>query len=333
MLHALTLLALLHAPFGPLAPVAPGDTGAPGPAPSSQGNQDTPQNPFAAPKAAPVLASDGQPAEPGRIPADTSPAARERWQELAARVAEDATPLRSFDLYFDVIVRRQGGSNDLGKVRYAFDAERSWLRSEFLKARRVQVRGPRGDWLSEDGVATSLTGRENTKSREEMDDWVAIAKNFLTIARLGSVRLVRIEAVDGPGVPLPRKDIGARAQGLTWLAVSSPDFRITRSVRGTLEPVYRAVLGYSPGAENALSIVLLSEDDQRTIVIESAQLITLDGWRDFDGQRLPQEMKVYGVDLDSQPWTFQNQPLADMWLSSDKARLNPRLGEALFLPE
>ena len=118
-------------------------------------SQDSPQQDRPVPpvlKAPPILASDGEPAVPGRIPSDVTPKALERWKELlqSTRVQGSAPrPIQSFSMGFDIRVRKQGEAGYPTKEeRATFDYQDEgggYVRGTFAQSGRVMLRGPKGD--------------------------------------------------------------------------------------------------------------------------------------------------------------------------------------------
>ena len=72
------------------------------------------------------------------------------------------------------------------EARYRFKAKEGHL--NFLIPRkavnREMLRGPQGDYLIEDGVASKLVGREHKQDTQQLDEWTAIARNFIALTFL-----------------------------------------------------------------------------------------------------------------------------------------------------
>lgn len=285
------------------------------------------------PAARPLLASDGEPVIPGRIPSDTPEAARALWERVLAwtRTDEAAAPVRSFDLGFDVVFRADDRHNQF-PARYAFVDEPGWLRCDVERSKRVQVRGPKGDWLIEKGQATRLVGRENAQSRREMDQWVAISRNFISLTDPDKVRLVRLALGQAPPAHvLPSRDIPV-APGLQWLEVESPDFRLYESAEtGVADPVYRARLGVEP-ATGSVRLALLEERGVPGGLSSAALLVAIEGWRTVADRRLPENLVVHALDPERVPSGFEERPSVDLWLLREEPRINPELPASYFEP-
>lgn len=294
--------------------------------------QIDPVAPPTAPAKAPLLASDGEPALPGRIPGDTPDDAREAWLALSRALRTEGSepePVRSFDLLFDAVLRGPERTNNV-KARYAFQARTGYLRCDMERSKRTQVRGPDGDWLVEEDRKTDLRGRENEQSRREMDQWVSIARNFIALSAPQTVRLVRLRLVDELPVALPTEELGSLASGLRWLDVKSPDFCLYESIADARsEPVFRALLGLDPETSEP-RLAVLHEDKGDTIVLETTLLVVIEKWKTLQDYRLPQRLLVHDVDPTRSPWTFLVRPNVDLWLIEGK--LNVDLAPDHFVP-
>jgi len=137
-------------------------------------------------------------------------------------------------------------------------------------------------------------------------------------------------------IRMPDAKLAQLGAELDWLEVRSPDFRLYRSVTsGRAEPVYRALIGVTRGqsAENSaeLRLVLLNEDVDRTIVLESAMLVDVRDWIAVDSYRLPQTTRIHYVDPEASPWKFARRAAVDLFLMED-GRVNPELAPTHFKP-
>jgi len=222
----------LAAATGPIAvPPAPGPQplGAPMPAAAAQegaGARPTPER-DAQDEDPPLLASDGKPALPGRIPSDTPEATREAWTELVdtltiARPEPASEAPFSFEIAAAVRHRdEETGSQDfLGRVAY-YDGPVGYVSLTTLdddgRVVSVEMRGPDPDrpqltrrleyWFRKDrgeGATDgwiSLAGADFTSSRDKIDE-IAVASfdiaRILTppTMRLTSLRRLRADGYD-----------------------------------------------------------------------------------------------------------------------------------------
>jgi len=316
----------------------------------SQKPQDQPFDFVPPPRDEIVYAADGNEAEPGRIPNGTTKRAAELWTRALAATSA-GRPLTAFDLDFQVLIRRDDGTNDFD-ARYVYwdTPQGDYLRCEIGRTKRVQLRGPQGDFLIEtkDGTINrvSLAGRENAESRRELDEWIAIARNFVALTQPDTVRLVRLQErpidaqskqagnalqfTTGAALPLPTAALAKRARELDWIEVHSPDFRLYQSVTtGKQQPIYRALFGLDRET-GAIELTALNEDDDGTIVLESAILVQIPNWKKLNGFGVPEQLMIYEVDPRQSPWGFKQRAVIDLWLK--QGELNPQLTDADFTP-
>ncbi len=226
----LALILSLGAALGPAPaslPQGPKETSTP-----AQGGEEDPKaipdlgdllDQLPNPEQKPLLAIDGKPVAPGRMPEGTQPEAIALWSLMldwsgkANRAQQDPesaprklAAIKSFDLTFEATIRPQdssaGTASNDGIVRFQFkDEKRGYLRATLEKSNRVSMRGPKGDWLFDGKAWVALQGREDIESRRELDRWVAIARNFIALTRPASIRLVELKALT-PLPPAPIKE-------------------------------------------------------------------------------------------------------------------------------
>lgn len=278
----------------------------------------------------PILASDGEEIAPGRVPADTSEAARALWRraESAMRAADVAPPqLSSFDLTFDVDARHESGKNDF-TVNVRFLEEHGYLRSQMAESRRIQLRGPDGDWLvDKDELIDLTTGRQNREDRQQMDQWITIARNFTNLASPSALRIVALRESQAPaGLP---DEVKGLVPGLVWLEVESPDFNLYPLEAGKPIPVMRARLGLD-ASKDELALCLLEDRNPR--MARHAQLIRYLDWQPVDGYSLPTQMLIYMVKSTGSQRMFFARPTYDLYVHKG-ARLNLELEESTFRPK
>jgi len=188
----------------------------PAPAATTRPQETPPQLPpglerAAAPSSIDV-ASDGEPAAPGRIPEDTAPGARALWTQLAGSLSvDDGTPAadapRAFELEFDVRSRQASGTQNFSARFHYLDEGPGLVRGVVLDDQRAerstQMRGldERGKlqyWyrkVSGEGQTDgweSLRGRDSKESRAEIDSWAAISFDIARLTRPSSFRILSL---------------------------------------------------------------------------------------------------------------------------------------------
>ena len=330
--------------------------GASAPRPRPTQGQDPPPAPPILPAEEPALrASDGQPAAPGRVPADTAPEALARWQRALAAIgagpAGERPPIAGFDLELDVTHRREGGSNKtLAGFRYLEDPRGPFLRA-FLERRNLAVlRGPAGDFLVDGEEVQSLAGREAAQDRRQLEEYLSICRNFLSLTRPDQVRLVRLEARElappGEGdagadvrftgdpelvVRLARAEDARLARTLEWLYVESPDFRLAQSSARAGTEVPRALLGLER-ASGQVRLAFLAEGGSGPLVAPRSLCVEVRSYRELEGGwRVPQWLLVRPVDLQSALPRFARLEDTELWLKQESV-INPPLTPRDFLP-
>jgi hypothetical protein len=269
----------------------------------------------------PWVASDDQPAAPGRIPDGTSDAARERFGKLAGRLTSPAN-VRSFVLRFDLEQRTDTGTQEARRTEFRYlDEGPGWVYGAFLNkdgsVKQCQMRGPRenggrGYWqILKDGTEVDLRGGDDfSESRAELDGWAALCHDLLLLQQPGRLRLVRLAARtaapagaegiaaralvfgDGDVVVLPdaevavggqTKKLAERAAGLEWLEIVTPDIRLWRDGPG-LEGLRRVLLGIDPSV-GVPELALLTQRIEGRAVDAESTLMHLADWRPLDGRR------------------------------------------------
>lgn len=311
---------------------------------------------------APLMASDGKQAAPGRIPDGTSEEARKRWQKLVqgSNVAGvQTTPIRSFSMGFDLRLRTIGVQNSPSKeVRATFDyldEKSGYVRGTYHDSGRSMLRGPKGDWsLDNKTGAVKLDGREDQVSRDELDRLLAISRNFVSLARPEGVRLVELRELDprpidaslrtpldrrtlefgdGRFLRLPQNSMVQSALSLTWIEVASPDFRLYVPAgqlgAGGSEPVYRALLGLA--SDGHVQFAQFTRDDAGP-ALATALFVHIKQLAEVGGYRFPRVIEVHSVLRERMPWQFEEKPSFELWGLKSHTWLNPMLQAKDFLP-
>ena len=301
----------------------------------------------------PTLAAvDGQPIAPGRIPKGTTPAAQALWSKFTG--GDRKPPIHSFDLSFEVQVRQPGKFNEIqARIRFLQHPRGPFIDASFEREDRRSVRGPRGDFLVEEGDAQPMVGLDFEEDRRSLDRWCALSSHFITLSQPERIRLisleqrslsaeqpkplaanqheVRFEGIDP--LVLPSAQLARQARGLEWLDIKSPDFRLyeTRLARAEGN-VQRALLGLDP-ATGEVRMAMLSEDVRGAIVLESALLVLVPRYQKLrETTRVPAQLEVREVDPRTSPWTFEARSGTTLFLKRD-GRLNPPdLVPAAFIP-
>jgi len=296
--------------------------------------------------AAPLLASDGQPLAPGRIPTDTAPEARAAWEQvLKATIGPHAAraPITAFDLTIDARVSTpEGGTNQVAG-RYKFQVPGSVLCT--IERNKTLLRGPEGDFLiAEDlprGFERLERSRENEQDLKLLDDLLTISRNFIALSDPRQIRLASLKRAARPAiVPTGRKlDFEARAGQLAWLEVQSPDFRLTS---GSAAQLYRIELGYD--AQSFLPQLVLIHETPSGLGPKSV-FIELKTWTARGAFQVPGSVRLFELDPPSAPAAgevapgatppaprlrFRSEAASDIFISD--ALINPPFTDQAFRP-
>jgi hypothetical protein len=301
----------------------------------------------------PLLASDGQPVLPGRVPEKTSEEAQRLW--AAFRSAQSPStgpraPIHGFRLDFSLRLREKDQSND-GDATFAFLDPPGFLSCQMASSGRTLLLGPEGPFLIDGTEVVSLRGREGKDDRRRLEEWIAISRNFLALAQPERVRLVELRELEPEDVlPYLTSELATRARELDWLEVRSPDFHLYSSfAEGTgAQPVFRARLGLArepaPPAANAaapvgrgvkkpgeLVLAILHEERQSKVVAASLQVIEVRSQTELAGYRLPAELAVWRASEDPPGGAMAFSPYVVLWLQPNGA-IDPEFGADAFLP-
>ena len=318
---------------------------------AASARQDPPQPPALPGESAPpaMIASDGEPAAPGRVPDGTSDEALGRWRRVLEAVGGGSLAGRprvgSFDLALDVTHYHPSGSNDTqAGIRYLETAGGPYLRSFLERRDLVLLRGPSGDFLIDGEEPTALVGRDFAEDLRQLDEYTAICRNFLSLTRPDQVRLVRLEALGATAragrqivlegerkslLQLPDEQATEEALALEWLLVESPDFRLVAGEDAG--GAHRAVLGLDPGT-GEVRFALLAEPGSGPLVDRTSLLVSVHPYRDIDGGwRVPRALEVRQVPADVLRPAFPARERLELWLKRE-SRLNPELTLRDFLP-
>jgi hypothetical protein len=300
-----------------------------------------------------LVAIDGQPIAPGRIPTGTRPEAVALWNKFTSD--ERTPPIHSFDLTFEAEIRQPGKFNEIqATIRFLQHPRGPFLDASFAREDRRSVRGPRGDFLVEGGEAQPMVGLDFEEDLRSLDRWCALSSHFITLSQPERIRLISLERRElsaeqpkqGPAanqhevrfegtdpLVLPSAQLAQQARGLEWLDLQSPDFRLyeTRLARAKGN-VQRALLGLDPKT-GEVRMAMLSEAVRGAIVLESALLILVERYQNLgETARVPAQLEVREVNPNTSPWTFEARSGTTIYLKRD-GRLNPPdLSPAAFIP-
>jgi len=308
----------------------------------------TPQAPPPVPEAPAVPAG----LEPGVLPKDTLPEAREAWSALVKALSPElpagkpAVPVTAFDLTIQTRVKtlREGGSTQQNDVmlRYRYLGP-GFVRTTLLETGVERMRGPDGDWLwdAKKGDLFQLTGREYVEDRRELSQTLSISRNYIALCDPARLRIARLELLAAVPAGLPQLD-GKLSKGsavplaatLQWIAITSPDFQVVEPVKSKEAPMFKAQIGLDPKTRLPL-LATIWQDEKGAQVAETAVLVDLKGannYRRIDGRLVPTFFSVHDPQLPSSPFVFQATPRVDVVVNTASSTLSPKLSAADFRP-
>ncbi|HJP02485.1 MAG TPA: hypothetical protein QF764_12020 [Planctomycetota bacterium] len=267
---------------------------------------------------------------PGVLPSDATPEARAAWAVLCeATLAPE--PISAFDVSFHLRSRGDEPHDVDTRIRFLSP---SYLRSEVRETGRGHLRGDRGDWLLDGDSELRLLGRGGAEDIRQIEETVAVARNFIALTDPRSVRIAGLSLLDGPPAELPDGFAG-RGADLSWLALRSPDLRLTLDRAPTSAanraPLYRALIGSDP-LTGRIEFAIVQRDDGPRHIERTTLLLQLRGHFERDGFQVPREILIFGADPAARPRRFQSVPRLQLWVDDEGLDLRAPLTPADFRP-
>jgi len=233
--------------------------------------------------ALPLLAQT--PAAPGEDPAAAL------FQRLcAASGPAERAPITAFRLVAEARTRSGVQTNDLDiDYRYlAPDCIRFVLPSKNETGRF----GPEEKqyWLKSGKETIVLAGREYKEDRRQVDDMVALARNYIALSNPAALKLERLEALAAAPADLGQAN-AKKTRKLSWIALESPDFALVRREGQTPKGTYRVELGLDVHALPAVAVIRAKADPAAAPLF-----VYLSDYQEKDGFRLPMQLHVHVLD-------------------------------------
>lgn len=277
--------------------------------------------------AAPIAAPQAPELVPGAIPASAGAEERARWQELcrAALVpGATRTPISAFDLWLDVQIRSSATQTNEGyKLRYRYQAP-GFVRAMTEHGYEL-VRGPKGDFNLDPKRNETLplpVGREGAEDRRQIAEILDLAQNFSALSDPGALRIAELRTATVDALLLP-EELRKGADGLAWLELLTPDFRLPK---GKEKGLVRVKLGLRRGKPlPELCIVSGSAADGAA----STTLIRVPEYRAQAGLQVPWHLAIHA--LDDSGKSFQPKPALEIWLMNE-SNLHPSFAPETFVP-
>ncbi|MDP6988052.1 MAG: hypothetical protein QF903_01070 [Planctomycetota bacterium] len=286
------------------------------------------------PSPAPIAGAGAREADdelrPGVLPADATPAARSAWAVLCeATLAPE--PIRAFDMSFHLRSRGDEPHDVDTRIRFLSPG---YVRSSVRETGRGHLRGDRGDWLIDGEREVRLLGRDGAEDIRQIEETVAVARNFIALTDPRSVRLAGLSVLDGPPPELPA-GLGERGARLSWLSLTSPDLHLgvrrpTPEPPGP-KPLYRALIGSDPRSGH-IELAIVAEAGTPRRLESTTLLLELRGHFERDGFAVPREVMIYGVHAQARPLRFASVPRLQLWVDDAGLDLRAPLTPADFRP-
>lgn len=312
---------MLPTAFVPLLALLAQDPGA---APAAQ------SQPAASPPAAGVAAAS-QPAQsaPAPLAPVLEPAALARFEQLCLAIEGPTRlpQLAAFELDVEILTRAEQGTNN-------DDALISWSapdRLRFaLRSGRVQGHGPSGYWMRDDKQRVELKGREFVEDRRQIDEQLALCRNFATLVRPRSWQLERLVLLRQAPSELSDR-LRATALALDWLELASPSFELPGETpaggpakrylvqvgleRALLAPAAGASSGApNPDAHRARIVCIHERRDG--VDVGEPWCLVLDHYATIDGLLVPKFVFARRPDVARAPWQFEEEPSTSVYIGT-----------------
>jgi hypothetical protein len=273
---------------------------------------------------APAVAPQAPALVPGAIPASAGAEERARWQDLCrAALVPGATrvPLNAFDLWLDVQFNNSATqSNEATKLRYRYQAP-SFLRAMTEHGYEL-VSGPKGDFNFDPKRGETLplpVGREGAEDRRQLAEILDLARNFVALSDPAALRIAELRT----GVVEPAlfpEALRKSLEGLSWLELLTPDFRLPKAAENGL---VRVRLGFRPGKPLPVSCIVSGAN------AGAANWIEVPEYRAQAGLQVPCHLAIHSLDETGK--CFQARPTLEVWLKND-SNLHPSFTPETFQP-
>lgn len=262
--------------------------------------------------ALPLLQSPAAPAE------DPAKAAFERL--CAASGPAERAPITAFRLVAEARTRSGVQTNDL-EIDYRYlapDCIRFMLPSKNETGRF----GPdeKQYWLKSGKETLVLAGREYKEDRRQVDDMLALAKNYIALSNPATLKLEALQLLAAAPADLGEANT-KRTKKLVWLALESPDFALVRREGQTPKGSYRVELGLDMHSLPAAAVIRSKSDASAAPLF-----VYLSDYQEKDGFRLPMQIHVHVLDGKS----FADQASQEVYVKT--AELRPKFTPKDFQP-
>jgi hypothetical protein len=257
---------------------------------------------------------------PAVVPLAEDPAQAAFERLCAASGPAARAPITAFRLVAEARTRSGVQTNDL-EIDYRYlapDCIRFMLPSKNETGRF----GPdeKQYWLKSGQETVVLAGREYKEDRRQVDDMLALAKNYIALSNPAALKLEGLELLAVAPADLGEAN-AKKTKKLAWLALESPDFALVRREGLTPKGTYRVELGLDQHSLPA-AVVIRAKSDAAVAPL----FVYLSAYQEKDGFRLPMQLHVHVKDGAA----FADQASQEVYVKT--AELRPKFTAADFKP-
>jgi len=254
------------------------------------------------------------PESSAQVVAQADPRAAAAWRRMLAsgRATPEATdqpPPRAFRLQANVVTKDGANTNQLDvDYRYLGPNHVRFLLPSGRETGRGTGRGLSAYWLLDGGEVHRLDTRENKEDRRQVNEMIALARNFLALTDPERIRLTRLELLQGAPFDLPRpvaagiaREIRRAAEAgqdpapsVIWIRLSSPDFDLVQRSGEARDARRDQLVSLAIGPEGLpLAAVVQDPSALGRPLTPDAALLSLSRWGVNDGFRVPYRILIY----------------------------------------
>lgn len=222
---------------------------------------------------------------------DQGPDARTLFARVcAASGPAERAPLSAFRLVAEARTRNGVQTNDL-EIDYRYLAP-DCIRFRLPSKNETGRFGPdeKSYWLKSADETVVLAGREYKEDRRQVDDMLALARNYIALSNPATLKLEALERL-AAAPPDLGEALTKKTKKLTWLALESPDFALVRREGALPKGTYRVELGID-SKDLPAAVVIRAKADASTAPL----FVFLSDYREKDGFKLPMQLHVHVKD-------------------------------------
>jgi hypothetical protein len=247
-----------------------------------------------------------------------SPEAEAAWKRvLAATASAGGLPITAFRLEADVLTRSGAQTNET-EIDYRYLAP-DCIR--FVLPNRLETgrfgAGREDYWLKDKEEVVVLAGRDYVEDRRQVDEMLALARNYVALSEPARLNLRRLELLGGAPADLP-PSLAAAGKKLSWIAVSSPDFALVRrdGEPAPKDALYTVEIGLRTDGLPSLVVI---RDGSRKSGDRTALLVELGKYEEKSGFKIPLQLRVHARRPDGRAG-FVDSPSQEIYVTTTDLR-------------